>query len=117
MKKFIDILKECCSDGGQCKCKQGKKCSGKCSCKKDIKEETIQEAKQTHCKQCGIKLSKMSKEEGFCLECATPINEAKKYKDDDDYGDWKMHQKKDDDLDKEDEKKKKKSKFEKYIEK
>ena len=99
MATFDQILAECCKDGGECECaKKGKeKCKGKCSC--GDKKKIVKEAKEAKglCKQCGIKLSKLSKEEGFCVECATPINE--KYESDE-AGDAKYHAKKDDDLDK-----------------
>lgn len=63
----------------------------------DLKESDLSEAKAKVCPQCGIKYSKLSKDEGFCTECATPIKESK---DDDERSDWKYHSKKDDDLDK-----------------
>lgn len=89
MTKFMDILEKC--GDKNCKCKKGEKCnSPSCKCK-DIKEGKS----SSLCKQCGIKLSKLSKDEGFCVECATPINEGK-YDNDDEYGDWKYHSKKDD---------------------
>jgi hypothetical protein len=41
MANFLDILEECCKDGGECKCKKGEKCNSptcKCKTKKVVKE-------------------------------------------------------------------------------
>ena len=98
MSKFLDILGECCKDGGECNCKKGKKCdnpSCKCKSKKVVKESFTSGAP---CPKCGGKDFGVDKSEDGKLKCTKCGTLVKESKDEDEKGDWKFHNKKDDEL-------------------